>query len=401
MLKIVHLSDTHLGYLGQGIQRLVEDPWQPGAQIRQQELDLMHGLVEAVDLILENVKPHLVVHSGDLFDGARPTARMLNFAMTQIGRLSMDGIPVVLIEGNHSFPRDRSQGHVLHLFSHLSGVRVVCEEPDIIRVGDIIVHAYPHRALALGRRPAHRDIQDSSFRMLLAHGVADGHEFFKTGRPASDLPVEGCADWYDYVGLGHCHRFAQVPGTGCAFYAGSTGMVSWGDFRPNHTFGFNVVSLDDSGLVVKRELIETRLMHAYGLDNAEGLTSKEVLTLLALQAKAVSPSEAYCRVVVENMDPLARRELSSRQVEEIFAGAASLLVSLRARQQHWDAVRADLAEGGTPEARFAQLVAQTDGDQTFREEVLKLGQDLLCRAYEKIGAEDTSVEGDDEAGGNA
>ena len=400
MLRIAHLSDTHLGYLGQGIQRLVEDPWQPGVQIRQQEHDLMRGLVEAVDRILERVRPNLVVHSGDLFDGTRPTARTLNFAMTQIGRLASAGVPVVLVEGNHSYPRDRSQGHVLHLLSHLSGVKVVCEEAEQIRMGDAVIHAFPHRALALGKRPERADVDDSSLNVLLAHAVADGHDFFRTGRPASDLPIERSADWYDYVGLGHCHRFAQVPGTDRAFYAGASGMVSWGDFRPGHAFGFNVVTLDDSGLRVDRELVETRPMHAYGLDDAQGLSSKEVLGFLSCQAGAVPPVDAYCRIVVENMDPLARRELSTRQVEEVFADAASLFVSLRAREQRWDAVRAGLTEGGAPEARFAQLVALADGDQGFKADVLTMGQDLLARAYEKIGAEDTSAESDDEAGGN-
>ena len=58
-MKLVHLSDTHLGYRGQGIEKMVEDPWRPGVPIRQREADLMLGLIRAVDRILSSRIPML------------------------------------------------------------------------------------------------------------------------------------------------------------------------------------------------------------------------------------------------------------------------------------------------------------------------------------------------------
>ncbi len=393
MTTIVHLSDTHLGYAGQGVQRVVEDLRYPGLRLRQQEVDIMQGLAVAVDRILDRATPDLVIHSGDLFDSARPTARNINFAMTQFARLSSAGVPIVIVEGNHSYPRDRVQGHILRVLSHLPGVTVVCEEARRVIVGTITVHAFPHRALANGQLPQLAALDPHGANVLVAHAVADGLEFYRTGRYAPDLAIRHCAPWYDYVALGHYHLFGQVPGTDRAFYSGATAMVMPGDFHPCHRFGFNVVDLAPQCPVISRELLDTRPMHAYGIEHAEGLSAKEVLDFLAAQAAEVPPDDSYCQVVVACLDPLARKELSTRLVEEIFAAAAALIVNLRVREQRWDAVRSGLLEGGDPVARYGQLVEQADGDGAFKSEVLALGRQLLTDAYERVGAEDAEVEG--------
>jgi exonuclease SbcD len=394
-MKLVHLSDTHLGYRGQGIEKMVDDPWRPGVPIRQREADLMLGLIRAVDRILEQPHPDVVLHSGNLFDTARPTAHLLDFAMTQLRRLTEAGIPVVIVEGNHASPRDRSHGHVLRLLAHLPQVQVICHGAERVQVGTILLHAFPHRALLEGILPDRSELDPGCHNVLIAHGVADGLPFYKTGRPAVDIHVTNYATWYEYIALGHCHRFAQVPGTSTAFYAGATAMVTSGDFRPGHVFSFNRVIFDGPAVTIEREELETRPMHAYGLDDASKLSPAEVLAYLERQVTTMPPHGAYCQVVVEQLDPLARRSLSARAVEELFPSAAGLTVSLRAREQHWDAVRTSLLEGGDAVARFRQLVAQMNGDATFRAAVDALGTDLLARGAAKVAEADAATGGKD------
>ena len=203
-----------------------------------------------------------------------------------------------------------------------------------------------------GILPDQANLDTNCYNVLIAHGVADGLPFYKTGRPAIDIDIARCAAWYDYIALGHCRRFAQVAGTTTAFYAGSTAMVTSGDFRPGHAFGFNRVIFDGLTITIEREELKTRPMHAYGLDDASELSSADVLTYLERQLTAVPPDGAYCQVIVEQLDPLVRRALSARVVEELVASAAGLMVSLHAREQRWDAVRSSLLEGGDAVARF-------------------------------------------------
>lgn len=399
-MKLVHLSDTHLGYRGQGIEKMVADPWRPGVPIRQREADLMLGLMRAADRILEQSRPDVVLHSGNLFDTARPTAHLLDFAMTQLRRLTDAGIPVVIVEGNHSSPRDRSQGHVLRLLAHLPGVQVICYGAERVQVGKILLHAFPHRALFEGILPDRSELDSTCHNVLILHGVANGLPFYKTGRPAVDINIARCATWYEYIALGHYHCFAQVPGTTNAFYAGATAMVTPGDFRPGHIFSFNRVILNGSAASVGREELETRPMHAYGLDDASKLSPAEVLTYLEHQAKSVPPDGAYCRIVVEQLDPLVRRTISTRSVEELFSRAAGLMVSLRAHEQRWDAVRTSLLEGGDVVTRYRQLVAQMDGDAAFHASVEALGTDFLVQAAEKVAEADVAMGGKGEEVGN-
>ncbi len=253
---------------------------------------------------------------------------MLDLTMTQLRRLSDAGIQTIIIEGNHSYPRDRSYGSILKLLSHVPRVTVVCDEVACIRFGTVLLHAVPHRAALHGSGPVLEDIDPAASNVLIAHGVADGDIFFHAGRAAVDLPIQEIADWFAYIALGHCHRFAQVPGTRHAFYAGSLAMVTWRDFRPWHSFGFNVVTIAGGEVQVHRELLPTRPMGPYGLDDARGLSPAEVLTHLGRQAAALPPDDAYCHVLVDGLDPLARRELAHRDVEEIFATAAGPMISL-------------------------------------------------------------------------
>jgi DNA repair exonuclease SbcCD nuclease subunit len=387
-MKIVHLSDTHLGYAGQGPQRLVEAPGQPGVLIRRQAADILEAFVAAIDMIITNICPDLVIHSGDVFDNARPTPQTLDFAMRQLKRLSDAGIPVVLIEGNHSYPRDRTHGSVLRLMSYLPGVSIVCDSVEQLGFGNVQIHALPHRAVIAGYGPEIDALDRSAMNVLIAHGVADGVDFFRSGRPAADVAVRDLAYRYTYIALGHCHRFTQVAETRCAFYSGSLAMVTWRDFRPGHQFGINIVTINDAGIIVTRALLPTRAMQPYGLDDARDLAPHEVLELLNRQVAAIPPDNAYCQVIVEGLDPLTRRTLAMRDVEELFERADGTFISLRAREQRWEVLREGIANGGDPFTRFTRLASQLEVDATVIADVQVLGHNLLSQALSQIDADD-------------
>lgn len=386
------MSDTHLGYSGFDLAPLVEDASRPGVMVRQRALDIVSGLAAAIDTAIES-SADLVVHSGDLFDSARPSAHMVNVAMTEFKRLTAVGIPAIVIEGNNSYPRDRALGHPLSILGHLPGVHVICEAAAVVTIGAVAVHAYPYQALSVGAWPEHPPaVPTADVHLLLAHGVADGHPFFRGDRPAPFLSVKAIAPWFQYIALGQYNRHAQVPETENAFYAGATAMVGWADHRPGHTF--SVVRLDVGKTVsVSTVALPTRTMRSYGLDDADGLGRGDVLELLSKQEALLASTGANSRVVVDGLEPLVRREISIRDVEAIFAASAALQVSLRARDERWDAVRAELARAGTLYDRFGALVGAGDGDGDFKQAVMALGTSLLDEAEEQALSQDASSKG--------
>ena len=78
-MKILHVSDTHLGY--SAYSKITE------RGINQREMDTYDAFKQFVDYSFKS-KPDLIIHSGDLFDSVRPNNRAITFAIKQILKLS-------------------------------------------------------------------------------------------------------------------------------------------------------------------------------------------------------------------------------------------------------------------------------------------------------------------------
>lgn len=79
-MRIVHFSDTHLGFSAYS-------KIDPSDGVNAREKDFYNAFRQAVDKAIE-LKPDAVVHAGDLFDVPRPTNRAIVFAQEQLIRLS-------------------------------------------------------------------------------------------------------------------------------------------------------------------------------------------------------------------------------------------------------------------------------------------------------------------------
>ena len=170
-------------------------------------------------------------------------------------------------------------------------------------------------------------------------------------------------------------------------------MVAQGDFSPGYQFGFNVVEIDRGGPpVVRREMLPTRLMHAYGLHDATGLSSRDVVTFLERQAEAVPPRSAYCQVEIDGLEPLTKRDLSTQTLSRIFEGHSAMRLLTRVRELTQDELSKNQVET-SPMARFQRLAKNQEGDPEFVQAVTSLGVSMLTQAQEQLSAED--VEGGD------
>jgi DNA repair exonuclease SbcCD nuclease subunit len=390
-MKLVHLSDTHLGHLGQGRQpQAVEDPFQPGARTTQRAADILAAFRQAVDLIVDEIVPDLVIHSGDLFDSARPQAGVIHAAMAEFNRIAAADIPCVIIEGHHSFPRERAMGHALRLLEYVRGVQVVFDEYRDVRVAGLplVIHSLPHDALQGGRAPQRDCIDPKMLNVLVAHGIADGSPFYQMGRVAPPLLLGECVGWYDYIALGHFHRFCQANLRRRAFYAGAPSMITWRDFAPGHRFGVNVVELDGNEPLVTPIELPGRPMHAYGLDSASELSANEIMEFLDRQVRASPARDAYCQCRVVGVGPLARKDLDLRAVEALFAGHAGLNLVIASQELPLATALRNRREGGSPEERFRGLANVYSDD--LRDEVLRLGLELLEQAAGAVSEADGS-----------
>lgn len=226
-MKIVHLSDTHLGF--RQLHRVDE----AGRNVREQ--DVAAAFAQAIDRAIA-LAPDAVIHAGDLFDSHHPSAAALSVALDGLARLRTAGIPIILIAGNHETPRAASAEHIFSVLERFGdGVHALHGAPRTVRVGDLAVHGIPYdndlARMAAAVRAA-RPEPDARENVLVAHLGLTG--LGGVVGPEASLAVSGDtlaeAQGFSYVALGHLHKFAPVADN--VAYSGSTERMSWADDAP-------------------------------------------------------------------------------------------------------------------------------------------------------------------------
>jgi DNA repair exonuclease SbcCD nuclease subunit len=225
-MRLVHLSDLHLGY--RQFQR------QTPAGINQREADVAHVFREVIDQIIA-LSPDLICIAGDVFHNVRPSNPAIILAFSQFSRLvrELPDAIVILVEGNHDRPRSTETVCILRLFSPL-GIHVVDGAPQRLpfperQLSVLAVPYAPGRVLALDPDPAFR------FNVLVRHGELEGvtPSYGDPERLALQLaPKELHAPRWTYVALGHHHVFRQIEPN--AFFAGAmeyTSLNFWGELQ--------------------------------------------------------------------------------------------------------------------------------------------------------------------------
>jgi DNA repair exonuclease SbcCD nuclease subunit len=226
-MRVVHLADTHLGF------RQLHRVDAAGRNVREQ--DVAAAFAQAIDHAVA-LRPDAVIHAGDLFDSHHPSAAALSVALDGLARLRAAGIPIILVAGNHETPRASSAEHIFAVLERFGdGVHALHGAPQVVRVGGLAVHGIPYdndlARMSEAVRAARPD-PDAEANVLVAHLGLVG--LGGVVGPEASLAVPGetlaGARAFDYVALGHLHKFAPVAEN--AAYAGSTERLSWADDAP-------------------------------------------------------------------------------------------------------------------------------------------------------------------------
>jgi exonuclease SbcD len=224
-MRLVHLSDLHLGY--RQFHR------QTAAGINQREADVASVFRAAIDKIIE-IKPEIVLIAGDVFHNVRPPNPAILLAFTQFSRLvhALPDALVVMVAGNHDAPRSAETVCILRLFSPL-GIHVVDAEPRRL--------TFPERNLAvlavpdtLAPRPSLDPDPAFERNILVMHSELRGII------PLSSADIERAAlqvdpreigyDRWSYVAMGEYHIHRKLHHN--AFYSGALEYTSfniWGE----------------------------------------------------------------------------------------------------------------------------------------------------------------------------
>lgn len=361
-MRIVHISDTHLGYSAYSKMDPVDG-------INQREADIYAAFQRAVDKAIE-LKPDVVIHSGDLFDTVRPQNRAIDFALRQLIRLSQAGIETVLISGNHSTPRLRETGNIFRIFEHLEHLHPVHEPGERrIVIGDLAIAAIPHSV-----NPSIPDLvakaspsKDAKFNVLVIHaGILDSKTYKMDEFNEQNVPLSSIGTGWDYVALGHFHRFSKVRQN--AYYSGSTERLGFGEADQEK----GLVEVDLESHKVTFHKIETRDMADLpGLD-AAGLASSEILQKARALLSSSSVDDKIVRLVISHVSSDAYKSLDVPAIRRL--GGSALHFELRIdREEAEKGAEAGEAHIGLLADEYKKYVARLDMSDEKKRKLMDLG----------------------------
>ncbi|MDW7681772.1 MAG: metallophosphoesterase, partial [bacterium] len=309
-MKIIHISDTHLGFS----EYFKIDPV---SGINQREQDFYNAWNYVVDEIIRQ-RPDFVVHAGDLFHSSRPVNRAIAVALEGIQKISDAGIPFVAISGNHSTPKIRATGSIFESISLLPNVFASFRSQyEKFLVNGCAIHCVPHCSLTEELERAFQSIQvdsDNLFNILITHGAWAGNRQFSMGefneQHIQDPEINQKLK-FDYIALGHYHKHLKIKPH--AVYSGATERTSFNE--AGNSTGFVMVDLET--LTIEYHETPSRPMIRLAAVDCSDLNSQDIYAQLE---KLSTPqlTDALVTLHLNNVQHDTLIQLENREIDAIF-----------------------------------------------------------------------------------
>lgn len=331
-MKIVHLSDLHLG------KRVNEF-----SMLEDQE-DILTKIMQVID----DVKPDAVIVAGDIYDKSVPSAEAVELFDDFLWKLAQRKLQVFIISGNHdSAERIAFASRLIDASGiHLSPVYNGAVEPITLQdaYGPIRFYMLPFVKPATVRRffeDAEINSYTDAVRVAVAamqmdptqRNVLITHQFVTgaTRSDSEDVSVGGADnvdasvfDGIDYVALGHIHG-PQSIGTDRIRYCGTPLKYSFSEAK--HTKSVTVVTLAEKGsltvetvpLVPKHDMREIRGVYADIMlrSSYEGTATDDYLRVVLTDENDIPDVMSRLRVIYPNVMKLDYDNKRTRTVNAI------------------------------------------------------------------------------------
>ena len=312
-MKIIHFSDTHLGF--NDLEILNDE------NINQREADFYDAFSQVAQQI-KTIKPDYIIHTGDLFHRSSPSNRAITFALEQFKILDSLNIPFILIAGNHSTPRTNLSSPILKIFESFKNIYVSYnQEYKKVEFDNIVFHTLPHMnddSKALEQiELCENNIETGKKNIMMMHcSVGASYLMQEFGEWVFPTDKEYIFQKMDYVALGHWHGFGSVGKHENVFYSGSTERTSLNDKR--NSKGFVEITLDDS-IDVNYKEIKIRPIVLKEIDCAEYESS--LTTLDSSDTK-----DAIVEVRLTNLTALQSIDIQNSEIKELFGDSMSVSI---------------------------------------------------------------------------
>ncbi|MEL6159043.1 MAG: exonuclease subunit SbcD [Cyanobacteria bacterium J06623_5] len=322
MVKILHLSDIHMG---SGFSHGRINP-ETGLNTRLEDFTL--ALKRCVDSAIAQ-QVDLVLFGGDAFPDATPPPYIQQAFAGEFCRLVAANIPTVLLVGNHDQHAQGAGGASLCIYRTLGvpgfivGDRLTTHQIDTAS-GPVQIVTLPWltRSTLLTRPETEglsmgevgellldrlrvalegeiRRLDKSIPTVLLAHVMTDtaryGAEKFLAAGKGFTVPMAILArDCFDYIALGHVHRYQAVSQSPLAIYPGSIERVDFSEETEEK--GYIIVELEKGSANAEFCPLPARVFKTIEVDLTQA--DDPQVTLVAAIAKQ-DLTEAVVRLIYQ------------------------------------------------------------------------------------------------------
>ncbi len=319
-MRIVHFSDNHLGKLQ--------------FSLPEREEDIYRGLERAVNVALE-VKPDLVLHTGDLFDHHAPHPRAFVRAVGAITKLLDSGIEVVMIEGNHDVGPDTVRGRTSSAIINLSNLLRqlgydgfhLLRPGTSLKVKDVTVVGLPYTPRTVNVADAIKSLDkvnspDRVGVLMLHQGVK---EMIAAFYPEIELRSL-LSTRFRLIAMGHYHKKVVVKkGDRVLAYSGSTEVIDIREANEPEKYVL-IYELDGKEIEVKERTLKTRPF----LKLNRRINKIKELTSLVEELSDLASSFEEKPVLILNV---TTSELSARRIREELESVRDKFLYVRERIQ--------------------------------------------------------------------
>ncbi len=293
MIRILFLSDTHLGF---------DMPLRPRVQRRRRGEDFFDHYRKALEPAVSGLVD-CVVHGGDIFFRSRMPVDLVQRAFEPLIEIASEGIPVYVVPGNHersAIPYRLIASHPnIHIFD--SPRSFLCKTP----MGSILLAGFPYERNNIRKRFSdminHTGWKDqgADIRLLCIHHCVEGasvgtRNYHYTFRYTNDvIKINDIPSAFTAVLSGHIHRYqvlqkdlagnrAPVP----VIYAGSTERTSFQERDEQKGYIAIAVDPEKKNLQWKFHPLKNRPMIQIEI-KAEGMGAARLKSVICKQLTAL------------------------------------------------------------------------------------------------------------------
>ena len=265
-MKILHISDLHIGKIVNGFSMYLE---------QKQVFAQIIGLVQTYH-------PDAVIIAGDIYDRAVPSVEAVRLFDDFLTELAGENTTVMLISGNHDSPERLNYASRLLVDKHLYLYTAFDGTLHKIVLNDaygevafwLLPFIRPSSLRGFFDEPTAETYEEAFAKVLATADIDDtvrniliSHQYFTHGgappiRSESELtPIGGLdaidatlIEFFDYAALGHLHS-AQPVGPEHLRYAGSPIKYSFSEWRQEKSV--TLITLEEKGRLTLTPLLLT------------------------------------------------------------------------------------------------------------------------------------------------